>query len=171
MRRVVLSLLAACAKPVPIQETRIITPAADYAVTPNGTSILSWQLDQSDRASIRNATASETRLTDIEHVAHPTKDSSVVVLVELVTGRVAFSEDNETVIHTAPMKLDVRVLDHGGYLIDRPRCTGPHYQLAAPGEAPEEMVLICDFKATKPGANVGFTVNAWGRGAVEGDRR
>ena len=171
MRLFALPFLVACAKPVPIQETPIIKPAANYAVTPNGTTILSWRLEHSDRESIRTATSNNTRITDFEHVAHPTKDTSVVLLVELFTGRVSFSEDNETVTHTAPMKLDVRVLDHGGYRIDRVRCMGPHYQLAAPGEAPEEMMLMCDFRAWKPGANVGFTITAWGRGAIEGDRR
>ena len=170
MRLLALPILVACAEPAAIQETSIIKPAADYAVTPNGTSILSWTLEQSDRESIRAATSNQIQQTDFEHVAHPTKDTSVVLLVELVTGRVVFVEDNVTVTNTAPMKLDVRVLDHGGYLIDRPRCIGPHYQLAAPGEAPE-MVLTCDFKAWKPGANVAFTITASGRGAIEGDRR
>jgi len=170
MRLLALLLLGACAEPAPIQETPIIKPAADYAVTPNGTSILSWRLEQSDRESIRAATSNQIQLTDFEHVAHPTKDTSIVLLVELVTGRVVFSEDNETVTHTVPMKLEVRVLDHGGYLIDRPRCIGPHHQLVAPGEPPE-MVVTCDFKAWKPSANVAFSITASGRGAIEDPRR
>lgn len=127
------------------------------AVTPNGTSILSWDLTRSDRLTIRNATTSDHQLIDFEH-AMP--EMSIVLGVELVTATVRYYEAGRLETRTAPIALELRVADNGGYLIDRAGCTGPHYELA------NNMLLTCDFAAMEPGSEAGFTVHARGDGSM-----
>jgi len=165
-------LLTACSTTASVQGTAVVAPAPapSPVATPHGTPVLSWELKQSDRASIRTGLAFEPRRMSMSYVARPTPDTSVTLAIELTSARVTFSEDNEPVTHTAPIKLDVRVLDSGGYKFERVRCMGPHYQLAAAGQTPEEMLMHCWFRVTKPNANVGFTIYAWGNGTINDGR-
>lgn len=135
--------------------------------TPNGTTVLSWTLDQSDRASIRSAKQSERSVKDIDYVAKPTDDTEIKLAVHLETATVVFAEDEAEVTHTAPIKLEVKVSDNGDYTLHDGKCMGPNYELAAPGEAPRDMILHCVVKARKPGADVGFTLYAYGDGRID----
>ena len=134
-----------------------------------GTQILDWQLAQSDRETIRQAAASSVKAQDIDYVAHPTDDTEVKLKVHLETATVKFEEGGRQVTHTAPIKLSVVVVDNGNFtlkLSDR-NCAGPHYQLAAPGDAPDEMLMDCYFHAKKPNYDVGFFIFAYGAGKID----
>lgn len=145
-------------------------PAPSPVETPHNTQVLDWDLQQSDRASIRTGIAFEPRRMSMAYVARPTPDTSVTLAIELTSARVTFTEDDVPVTHTAPIKFDVRVLDGGGYQFERVACMGPHYKLAAAGQTPEEMVMHCWFRVTRPNANVGFTIYVWGNGSISDGR-
>ena len=135
--------------------------------TPNGTTVSSWELARSDRAAIRGARTSDAATKKLAYVAHPTDDTAVELALELETATVVFEEDGKEVTHAAPIKLRVDVVDNGDFTIGEGKCMGPHYALAAPGQAPRDMILHCVFKATKPSYDVSFTIYAYGDGRID----
>ncbi len=135
--------------------------------TPAGATILSWELSQSDRESMRSAKLADVKVQDLEYTAHPTDDSSVKVKVHLETATVVFVEAGSENTHSSPTKLSLTLVDGADYTLDRGKCMGPHYKLAAPGEAPREMILHCIVKATKPNADVSFSFYAYGDGRID----
>lgn len=134
--------------------------------TAAGTSILAWELAQSERASIRTAKTSDVKVQEVDYTAHPTEDTAVKVKVHLETATVVFEEDGKEVTHTAPIKLGLTLVDGADYTLDDGRCMGPNYKLAAPGEAPRDMLLHCTVNATKPNAQVNITIYAYGDGTI-----
>ena len=137
--------------------------------TPAGTQILDWKLEQSDREAIRHAATSDVKAQDIDYVAHPTDDTEIKLKIHLETATVSYQEAGTEQKHTAPIKLSIVVVDNGNFTIKEStrKCGGPHYQLAAPGELPLEMLMDCTFHATKPRFDVGFMIYAWGSGKID----
>lgn len=138
--------------------------------TAAGTTILSWELAQSDRETIRSAKLSETTVKDFDYEAHPTDDTTVVVAVHLETATTVFTEAGEQVTHRTPVKLSLKLVGGADFTLGNGRCMGPHYKLAAPGEAPRDMILHCIVKAKKPRYDVSFTIYAYGDGTIDDGR-
>ena len=137
--------------------------------TKPGTQILDWKLEQSDRETIRHAATSEVKVQDIDYVAHPTEDTDIKLKIHLETATVTYQEAGQQEKHAAPIKLSIVVVDNGNFTVKEStqKCSGPHYQLGAPGEAPHEMLMNCYFHATKPNYDVGFHIYAWGAGKID----
>jgi hypothetical protein len=138
--------------------------------TAPGTTVLAWELAQSDRETIRSAKLSESTSKDLDYVAHPTDDTTVKVAIHLETATTVFSEAGEEVNHRAPVKLSVKLVDGADFTLGNGTCMGPHYKLAAPGAAPRDMILHCIVKAKKPSYDVSFTIYAYGDGTIDDGR-
>lgn len=130
--------------------------------TAAGTRVIDWKLAQSDRESIRSATTAEVVKKEVPFTSHPTKDSTVVLTLRLETATVTFTEDGKPTTHTAPISVSADVVEGGGYTFGATQCSGPHYQLAAPGEAPREMLLQCSVRVKKSDADVLVSFTARG---------
>lgn len=135
--------------------------------TAAGTRVIDWKLAQSDRESIRGATTAEVAKKDVPFTAHPTPDSTVVLALHLEVATVTFTEDGKPATHTAAISVSADVTENGGYSFGTPQCAGPHYQLAAPGEAPREMMLMCNVRVKKSDADVLISFTVRGDGKVE----
>ena len=135
--------------------------------TPAGTVVLDWKLAQADREPIRAAKTTDVQTKDVEYIAHPTDDTNVKLQVHLETATVAFEEAGSQVTHRAPIALVVKVVDGNDFTIGNGKCGGPNYQLAAPGEAPRDMLMDCRFKATKPSFDVGFMIFTYADGRID----
>jgi hypothetical protein len=135
--------------------------------TPSGANILAWDLSQAERESVRAAKTSDVNVQDIDYTAHPTEDTSVKVKIHLETATIVFNEGGGERTHSSPIKIGMTLVDGADYTLDRGKCMGPHYKLAAPGEAPRDMILHCIVKATKPNAQVSFTIYAYGDGKID----
>lgn len=138
--------------------------------TPAGASILAWDLSQAYRVSIRSAKTSDVKIQDLDYTAHPTDDSSVKVKVHLETATVVFTESGREVTHTSATRIELTLVDGADYTLGNGKCMGPHYKLAAPGDAPRDMILHCIVKATKPNDDVSFTIYAYGDGTIDDGR-
>ncbi len=134
--------------------------------TAAGASILSWDLSQAERVSIRTAKTSDVKVQDVEYIATAGGDP-IKMKVHLETATVVFSEADAERTHASPIKLGVTVVDGADYTFSNAKCMGPDYKLAAPGEAPRDMILFCTVKAKKPNADVGFMIYAYGDGTID----
>jgi hypothetical protein len=136
------------------------------ATTP-GTTVIAWQLADSDRSSIRAAKLTDVKTQTFTHDAHPTKDTTVKVEVTLETATVTFEEDGKQVVHRAPTKLAVKAIDAGGFTLSKSKggCMGPHYDMNLPPSL--DMILHCTISAKKPRYDVGFWLYAYGDNRID----
>ena len=132
-----------------------------------GATVLDWKLSQSDRVSIRSAKRSEPSKKSVAFTAEPSKDTKVQLALDVELATVTFEEDGQQTTHTAPVALSGKVVDGADFTLGPAACQGPHYQLAAPGQAPREMVLMCTLRAKKPNVDALITVTLYGDGRVE----
>lgn len=135
--------------------------------TKAGASILAWELKDAERESIRAAKTSDAKVADVDYTAKLTDDSRVKVKVHLETATVVFAEGGQEVTHASPIKLGVTLVDGADYTLAPGKCMGPDYKLAAPGEAPRDMILLCTVKATKPNTEASFMIYAYGDGTID----
>lgn len=142
-------------------------PKKEATVTAVGARVVDWKLAQSDRESIRIAPTSDVISQQKQLTSHPTNDSTVVLKVSAEFATVTFSEDGKDVTHSAPVSLTAEVVEGGGYTFGAVNCSGPHYQLAAPGETPREMLLQCSVRVKKADADVLINLTARGDGTLE----
>src|SRR5688500_14359991 len=114
--------------------------------TPSGANILAWDQTQAERESIRTAKTSDVKVQGLECAAQPAEDTAGKVKVRLETATVVMTEDGKEVTHAAPIKLGLTLVEGADYTFSDGKCFGPHYKLAAPGEAPHDMILHCIVK-------------------------
>ena len=134
--------------------------------TPAGTTILSWDLTQSDREAMRSAKLGDVKVKDIDYTAMAA-DTPVNVKLHVETATVVFTEGGAERTHTSPTKMQITLADGKDFTFSGGRCMGPHYKLAAPGDAPRDMILHCTVKATKPSYDVSLTIFAYGDGTID----
>ena len=135
--------------------------------TPAGTTVLDWKLALADREPMRAAKTTDVQAKDIEYLAHPTDDTTVKLAIHLETATVAFEETGKQVTRRSPIALVVKVVDGDDFTIGNGKCGGPNYPLTAPGDVPNDMLMDCRFKATKPRFDVGFMIYAYSDGRID----
>ena len=134
--------------------------------TKAGATILTWQIGDSDRTTIRTAKLTDIKVADYDYDA-VTADTKVKLKVHLETATAVFVEDGKEVTHTAPTKLEVKVVDANDFTLSTKTgaCGGPHYDMALPPS--RDMILTCRVIAKKPSYDVGFWLYAYGDGRID----
>jgi hypothetical protein len=135
--------------------------------TPAGATVLDWKLALADRPAMHAATTTDVQAKDIAYDAHPTDDTTVKLQIHLETASVTFEETGVKVTRRSPIALVVKVVDGNDFTIGNGKCGGPNYPLTAPGDVPNEMLMDCRFKATKPRFEVGFMIYAYSDGHID----
>lgn len=154
-RHVLLLALAACG------------PGKNANPTKAGTVVLDWKLADSDRASIRTASLSDTKTQTIDYTTYvdPENKTSVKLKIVLETSTVRFGEEGAQREHRAPTKVTVSVIDANDFTLANGKCMGPHYDMGLPPG--RDMILHCTLGADKPHWDVGVTFMAYGDGRLD----
>jgi hypothetical protein len=129
---------------------------------------MEWDLAQSDRESIRDASTSNRKVFDVEHIGYPSKETPIKILVHLETATVVFPESGANVTRSAPVKMKLTSSDSNGFTLSGSHCLGPHYLMET--KTPNQMLLLCTIRAVRTGRNVLVSFAAYADGSVDDGR-
>lgn len=135
--------------------------------TKPGSVVLSWDLNESDRLSIRTAkqTDAKSHELDVEQAVDFEKKFPIKVKVAFETATITFDEDGKQVEHRAPVKVKITAIDAKEFTLTNAKCMGPHFDMNLPPG--RDMVLHCLVHAKKPKYDVRLTIFAYGDGRID----
>lgn len=123
---------------------------ANKDATPSGTNVLDWDASKTTRPAFKTATFDGKQVKDQSMTFAVADIDQVKLKVHLETATAKYQEGDSAMQLAAVTAIRATVEDGKDYTFSAGRCTGPNYDLTAPGQPSSYTILDCQIAARKP---------------------
>jgi hypothetical protein len=139
---------------------------ANQDATPSGTNVLDWDTSKTTRPALKTATFDGKQGKDQSMTFEVADADQVKLKVHLETATAKYQEDGSAMQLVVVTAISATVEDGKDYTFSAGSCSGPNYELAAPGQAPGYTILDCQIAATKPHTRASVFFQMKGDGTI-----